>query len=692
MKTAKQIYYRAAISMLAATLMLWGGGAVASTQIPQVPLPGKAIPKFIDPLPIPARIDGTLPLTVTMSEFDQQVLPLPFPLTTVWGYNGTYPGPTIVAQRGTPTNVTYINNLVDPANPANPPKLQKYLTVDQTLHWADPLTCMMTPGCNMMLPYAGPVPAVAHLHGGEVPSAFDGAPDAWFTPNATGAPVSTGPGFVTNVYSYPNAQQGTTLWYHDHALGTTRLNVYGGLAGFYFLRDPANTPTNLPGGAADNPMYEVEVVIQDRMFDTAGQLLFPDLGINPTIHPFWIPEFVGDSIVVNGKTWPTFNVEPRKYRLRLLNGSNARFYSMALINPVTGAPGPAFWQIGTDGGFLDAPTILNDPVALAAGLPSPRMLIAPGERADIIIDFSAYAGQTLLLNNTARTPFPKGAPVDPKTTGQIMQILVGTTVTTPDTAVFNPALPGATLRGANPILRLNPATATLTRQLTLNEVMGMGGPLEVLLNNTKWNGLQAGTATPIPGSTQVGTNWLTELPRVGATEVWEIVNLTADAHPIHLHLIQFQLLNRQPFQTNKYLKAYNASFHLGAFLPAYGPPYPYSNIGNPTLPVGSTVVGGNPDVTPYLQKNPAPALANENGWKDTVIVYPGEVTRFVVRYATQDAPLTTMAGTNTFPFDPTAGIGTLDAFGFPGGTGYVWHCHILDHEDNEMMRPYMVQP
>jgi FtsP/CotA-like multicopper oxidase with cupredoxin domain len=213
------------------------------------------------------------------------------------------------------------------------------------------------------------------------------------------------------------------------------------------------------------------------------------------------------------------------------------------------------------------------------------------------------------------------------------------------------------------------------RRLTLNEVLGAGGPLEVLLNNTKWR-------DPV-----------TERPRVGATEIWEIVNLTADTHPIHLHLVQFQLINRQRFQLNKYLKVYGASFAGGAYVPAVGPPLPYGDCYDPIThaPLPGAVCGGNPDVTPFLQQSPVPPDPNEVGWKDTFRMNPGEVTRIAVRWAPQDV-LSSTAGTNSYPFDPSAAIGTTDVFGFPGGPGYVWHCHIIDHEDNEMMRPYLVAP
>ncbi len=633
---------------------------------------------------------------VRMQEFQQQVLPasLYAPLsppyntgTYVWGYKvdgrpALYPGFTVEQQKGTQTTVRYFNELVQPDG--SPPVLQKYLTVDQTLHWAAPLGlhCMGDdPPDECFEPYAGPVPAVTHLHGAEVISRFDGGPEQWFTPeipgiltglqgpayDSAGAPV---PGGAR--YRYPNQQEATTLWFHDHALGATRLNVYGGLAAFYLLRDEFDT--GVPGTGLNLPAgdQEIEAAIQDRRFDTNGQWLFPDEGDNEE-HPYWVPEFEGDVIVVNGKTWPYLNVEPKRYRLRLLNGSNARFYNLMFSD------GRAFYQIGTDGGLLDEPALVR------------QLLIAPGERCDVIVDFAGLpAGAQLLLLNNARTPYPKGGTADPNTVGKIMQFRV-VPLSTADTS-YNPAAAG-TLRGGvgqpPAMVRLADADAgtlaagivpDVVRQLTLNEVMGENGPLEALVNNSKWSG-KSTDGQPIPdsqllyGTPPMRDTWATELPRVGATELWEIVNLTGDAHPIHLHLVQFQIVNRQKFRTTSYMDAYEGAFPGGEYLPAYGPPFAYQSVN------GDGAVGGNPAIGPHLFGRPVPPKANEAGWKDTAVMMPGEVTRIVVRYAPQNIPVGGVApGINLFPFNPTV------------GPGYVWHCHIIDHEDNEMMRPYAVQP
>lgn len=648
---------------LALLLALAAGVAPASAQTPLDP---NLIPKFAVPLPLPGSLDGTStspgsPLVIDMSEFQQPILPPSFypPAfsagTYVWGYNGSYPGPTVEARRGIPTYIHYINNLQNPAG--GPLFLQQTLLVDQTLHWADPLA-----EHGSMEPYLGPVPAVVHLHGGEVPSAFDGGPDAWWTPGF----AHMGPGFVTDSYVYPNEQEATTMFYHDHALGVTRLNVYGGLAAFYILRDPAHEPADLPGGSADTPLdqyghpYEAGLAIQDRAFDTDGQLYFPTEGINPE-HPFWLPEFFGNVILVNGKPWPYHQVEPRRYRFRFLNGSNARFYRMRLVTEDSGMPGPTLWQIGSDGGLLDGPVALSS--SEEEGL---RLTIAPGERADVIVDFAGSGGQNLLLVNDANEPFPDGDPTEPNA-GVIMQFRVGMSVTGGGDPSLDPAV--------TPSLRTTPIerfpAPPVTRALTLNENMGEGGPLEMFVNNTMW------AMAP------------TENIRVGDTEVWEIINLTADTHPMHLHLFQFQLLNRQAFDVEGYLSVY------GMPEPGMGPPLPYE----PPSAASGFKVGGNPDVTPFLSGAPSPPDPNETGWKDTFRMNPGEVTRILVRAAPQDAaaraaaampPLAVEPGVNLFEFEPWTPMGQVDAFGYPGGPGYVWHCHIIDHEDNEMMRQLMV--
>jgi hypothetical protein len=256
-----------------------------------------------------------------------------------------------------------------------------------------------------------------------------------------------------------------------------------------------------------------------------------------------------------------------------------------------------------------------------------------------------------------------GAPADPKTAGVILQVRVGTTISGGRDRSLDPART-TTLR-ASPIER--PAIVPVTRALTLNEAEGPGGPLMVMVNNSMWD-LD-----------------VSETPTIGSTEVWEIINLTADTHPIHLHLFQFQLIDRQAFKEMSYERVY------GEPEPGMGPPLPYATRNATT----GMKLGGNPDIKPWRTGPVMPPDPNETGWKDTFRMNPGEVTRVLVRVAPQNATArlghAVTPGTNLYPFDPTAAMGVADdGFGFPGGPGYVWHCHIVDHEDNEMMRPMTI--
>ncbi|TME91113.1 MAG: bilirubin oxidase [Chloroflexi bacterium] len=698
----------------------------------QTALLGSRVPQFVTPLPtFNGRRVSEMAMQVGMLEFQQKVLPdsfyasLPAPYnagTYVWGYKvgntaPSYPASTIVAKRGTMTFVKYVNSL--PITPY----LQKSLTIDQTLHWADPLGQM-----SATQAYAGPQPGVVHMHGAEVPSEYDGVPDAWWTPDgkrgkAYSTMVPTDPNAA--VYCYPNRQPATTLWFHDHTLGMTRISVLSGLAGMYLIRDQFDTglvgnPLGLPAGD-----QEIELILQDRQFDTNGQWYFPDstskgAGLNgdptnPLIHPNWIPEFFGDTIVVNGRTWPYLEVEPRRYRFRVVNGANARFFRMNLIDSTSAAAGPTIWQIGSDGGQFDRPVKPTD----HENLSRLALFMAPGERADIIVDFTGLAGKSFTLTNDAQFPYPSGGPVTAGLDDRVMQFRVTKPLSSRD-STFDPASGGALRGGANQekaIVRLsNPTTgrlasgvaADVVRQLVLVEVEGNppapqpGGPIEVLLNNTRWDGLREGTKEVAggPGARPDGIgDMVTELPRVGATEVWEIMNLTQDAHPIHLHLIQFQLLNRQQIQTRidpldgSAIYAYRAtydskfpggkyvgqladgswgptSYAAGNYIPGFGPPHSY------TTKNADGSIGGNPAFSPTLVGGTLVPEAGEVGWKDTIKVYPGYVTRIVARWTPQETAVGAAGpGTNLFPFDPTQ------------GPGYVWHCHILDHEDNEMMRP-----
>ena len=620
-------------SLVMLVLVLPLGSALATepalAPVPVGILEPLSIPKWVNQItgpppvyvPTPVYEDGTLvswDYQVQMTELDQQLLPAPLPKTHIWAYGGyakdsvseqelgfvaNSPAPSFESVRGIPVNVEWVNNIDS----------MHMFAVDPTLHWANPNDMDMPMADFPTFPPGfedaqSPVPLVPHLHGGEVQSTSDGGPDAWFTWDGKHG-MSYNTYWPTDpnaaVYHYPNAQPPTTLWYHDHALGMTRINVMSGLAGFYLLRDPADQIAPLlPDGK-----YEVPLAIQDRTFNTDGSLFFDSVGVNPDMHPYWTPEFFGNTIMVNGLVWPNMNVDQGQYRFRVLDGSNARFYALSLSN------GMPFTVIGTDGGYLRSPATVT------------KLTIAPGERYDILVDFSGLApGTKVLLVNSAKAPYPTGKPPQGATTGQIMQFTV--TGNAGSKAATLPTILNPTLTDSFPTL----TAADSTRRFVLTEVMGMGGPLEILLNGQKWH-------APV-----------SEMPVLGTTENWIIVNPTMDTHPIHLHLTQFQVISRQRADVDSYYEDWVA---------LNGEP-PFHHETPQEL-----------DVTPYLKGKPKTAEPQERGWKDTVQMHPGEVTIIRVKFAPID-------GSPAYPFDATE------------GPGYVWHCHIIDHEDNEMMRPYIV--
>jgi FtsP/CotA-like multicopper oxidase with cupredoxin domain len=663
----------------------FGGYAVA--QIPGGTLDPLSVPKYQTPMLIPPVMPraGTINLQggknadyyeISMRQFAQQILPATLPATTVWGYGAVSsaskrglllhnaPSLTIEAMRNRPVRVKWINDLVDGSGGYLP----HLLPVDQTLHWANPPggtagrdtrpTFTSTPG-----PYTGPVPMVTHVHGAVgVGDESDGYAEAWYLPAANDVPAgyategtwydffagkaqagfgaAWGPGFAT--FQYPNENRASTIWYHDHALGMTRLNVYAGPAGFYLIRggpdgDKAvidtrfGTPAVLPGPAPkendqfppNKTYYEIPIAIQDRSFNIDGSLFYPDTreffdGIvhpyipNGEFSPIWNPEFFGNMIMVNGNTWPFQTVEQRRYRLRFLNGCQSRF----LILDFNDVPGVEVWQIGNEGGFLAAP------VNLTADNGN-RLLMGLAERADVIVDFTNVpVGNHVLANVGPDEPFGGGVPgldfdeADPASTGQVMEFrvvpAVGLDDTTPPQFLQLPAI--------TPL----PA-ASVTRGLALIEEAGEGvddeqeeveGPVEALL------GTVAGDPNIAPGvwTKRLWADPVTENPALGTTEVWEIYNATGDAHPMHVHEVVFEVVDRQDIFVDEETQQVQ-------------------------------VVPGS---------MPTPPEAWESGYKDTVIAYPGQVTRIRLQFAT------------------------------PGQ--FVWHCHIVEHEDNEMMRPYRIGP
>lgn len=583
------------------------------------------IPKFSNQLTVPDTFkptiikdssgEKTFLYTVIAKEFQQQILPKGFPKTTVYGFGGnvigklfksySYPGPTIEALRNKSIEVQYVNNLTN----------RHMFAVDPTIMFANTnnMPCPNLPFIPFPPGYdqaQNNIPLAAHLHGGINPSNSDGHPLAWFTADEK----LKGPEFVSSRSKYYNAQLPTTLWFHDHSLGMTRLNMYAGLAAFYIIRDKDDPIASmLPCGK-----YEIPLMIQDRSFNEDGSLFFTKDGDNPDIHPYWDPEFFGNTIVVNGKVWPNLDVERRQYRFRILNGSNARFYNFKLSN------GASFVQIGGDGGYLPSPVTLTE------------LLVAPAQRVDILVDFSAYEGGTkIIMQNDAAAPYPCGDPVDPETLGQIMQFTILNTKQVPPNQlptelVFIPSL----------------QTSLPKRLFTLNEHAEdvSGEPLDVFLDGQHF------------------CADVTEVPLAGTTEEWFFQNLTEDAHPIHVHLAFMQLKNRQAFDVEAFSEEWQRL--NGTRLP----------LDHPTIRLDVE----DPNFQFLTDAEELPT-ASELGWKDTIIVPPGKVTRVLIRFAPQEAGDEELTpGINPYPFDPTI------------GPGYVWHCHILDHEDNDMMRPMQI--
>lgn len=482
--------------------------------------------RFVDPLPIPPVLrprrfkhSRVTYYQVPMREF-QQVLHRDLPPTTLWGYNGCYPGPTIVARAHEHVNVRWINDLRDEHGRL---RTGHYLPVDSCLHGARE--------------WGGAARTVVHLHGGHVAPESDGFPEATLVPGESA------------VFHYPNRQNAATLWYHDHALGITRLNMYMGLAGFYLIRGAYEQVFNLPAGK-----HEVPLLIQDRSFNPDGSLAYP---------AEWQPEFFGECVLVNGKVWPYLEVKPRKYRFRLLNGSNTRTYALALDS------GQAFYQIGTDGGFLGEPVELT------------TLTLAPAERADVIVDFSRRTGEVMLTNSALQTGDGAGL-------REVLQFRV-------TGAGDDPSNLPARLK---PVRYLREEQAGRTRELDLTRVPDdcVTAGFKLLIDHRGWPEV-------------------TEYPQLGSTEIWSFINRTRGMHPIHVHLVQMQILDRQPFTV----------------------------IDDRIMPIG--------------MRTPPPP--NEAGWKDTVRMNAFEITRVIARFT-----------------------------GFTGR--YPVHCHVLEHEDHEMMRQFQV--
>jgi len=499
---------------------------------PRIQLNTFSLAQFVDPLP---RLEIAQPIGHRPSPDDPKVQ-LPYyrvamvaleekvhrdlKPTRFWGYASTSPGPSFETRSGQGLLVEWVNELPD----------THFLPIDHSIHGAEP--------------DKPAVRGVVHLHGGKTPAKSDGYPENWIVPGKSA------------LYHYPNRQDAAMLWYHDHALGINRLNVFAGLMGLFFVRDEFEDALNLPRGK-----YEIPLVIYDRIFDLDAQLFYP---VSDDPKSPWTAEVFGDATLVNGKLFPYLEVEPRKYRLRVLNAANGRNFLLSLSN---GHPAnETLHQIGTDQGLLPAPGPLQ------------RVPLSPGERTDLIVDFSGMAGASPILKNDNRN---------------LMQFRVSQSGTR-DTSSIPQIL--------RPVPKIAESSAVKTRWLTLVEIDDLvQRPVKMLLNNTEWH-------KPV-----------TESPVLDSVEIWNLVNLIDDPHPIHLHLVRFQVLDRRAFNVNAYWATGEVKYTGPVVLPEPG----------------------------------------EAGWKDTVRADGRMVTRIIIR--------------------------------FEGFTGrYVWHCHILEHEDNEMMRPFEV--
>jgi spore coat protein A len=579
MLTRRQLLQRGAI----------GGAGLVMSQAPfakGAPLVVGATPrlrKWVEALPIPPILDGRgggKSFVIAARESTTWHFHRDLPATRTWGYWSDDPqaglpylGPTIEATRRPDDNTE----------------------TSVTIQWRNELGNAFLPNDDSIYGAAmpgEPAPIVTHLHGGENHPQFDGTPLQWFT--AGGA---RGPHYITNTFTYYNEQRASMVWYHDHAIGNTRTNVYAGLAGAYFIRDDQDTgeegnPLGVPAGP-----YEIPLVLQDKTFNADGSMFYPTEGVTPW-HPEWVPEFFGDVAVVNAKIWPYVDVEPRRYRLRIVNGSQARFYRLHIADENSGRELP-FTQIGADGGLL------REPVTMTA------LLIAPGERADVIVDFTGRRNRSFIVTNNARAPYPFGGRA---TLSQLLKIRVnraleGSDDTVPPNELRLPALPAL-------------AAPSVRRVQHLSETIDPFYDAPVQLNVEDADYLDEHTHLPD----------VTTRPLANAIEDWLLVNTTGDTHPIHLHLVTFEVVDRTPFDVDAY---------------------------DPTT---QTITYTGPAV---------PALPNENGRKDTVQANPGEVTRIRARFELPDE------GTIVLP---------------PGVANpqYVWHCHILEHEENDMMRAFEV--
>jgi spore coat protein A, manganese oxidase len=638
MLTRRQLMKRGAIggAVVLAPSGLWTRVAAAQ---------GVAVTRFVDACPTPGAswpvIDkrGGGAQTLVLQQFQVPVHSLSAPTTNVWGYvqpgetlanRSTYLGPTLLTQRAKALDVTYDNRLpTTPLFPADP-ELVPPSHVDSRIN--------------------------THLHGGHVVDTEDGNPFNAYPPPVgpppAGQQLEVPPGTAlapsTQTMSYPNDQWGTLLWYHDHALGITRTNVYAGLAGGYLLTEPPGSaqaigkvPTALDLSDVDDPYdpgagkipLHIPLVIQDKDLDAQGQLVYP--------FP-WAPEFFGTTCLVNGRAFPFLQVQPRVYRFTFLNGSQSRFYNLHFGSNVS------VTQIGVELG----------PTATAEGISN--ILIAPAERADVIVDFSKQKpGKVIELTDR---PLPAGVVSPTRPMGVVMEFrVVGPALTGPDPFAGAPTMPGWTTASPTPRPAAPPAGGYPRAKVTFEEVVVGGLPKMAVVNGTPFmlrDDDGAMTDTPSdPWSTETVTN--------RSTVEWLYLNLTADSHPFHTHLAHFEVMERWRFNAGKYLADLNAT--RGLAWTTFNAVQPGDIIGRGKAPAHYDPANyPDPFAPAYSARLKQPNRGvppQEKGPKDTVIANPGEIT--VIRLV-------------------------FNVVGSSLPQQFVFHCHILEHEENEMMRPILV--
>ncbi|CAK7326711.1 unnamed protein product [Dovyalis caffra] len=492
------------------------------------------------------------------------------PATPVYAYgtsknNATVPGPTIEALHGIDTFV----------------KWQNHLPPNHILPW-DPTIPTAQPAAE------NGIPTVVHLHGGIGEPESDGHAHSWFTRRFK----EVGPTWTKREYHYRNFQQPGNLWYHDHTMGLTRVNLLAGLIGAYIIRDlDVEAPLRLPNGEE----FDRTLMVFDRSFRTDGSIYMNSTGNNPSIHPQWQPEYFGDAIIVNGKAWPRLTVRRRKYRFRIINASNARFFRFFFTN------GLKFIHVSADSAYLEKPVVTKE------------TLLAPSEIADVVVDFSKSNSHSAILANDAAYPYPSGDPVN-EANGKVMKFIIKEEVEhdtwrVPKTLV---KYPDADL-----------SSASKTRYISLHEYTSdIDEPTHLYINGKKF-------AEPA-----------TETPKVGTSEIWNVINLTEDNHPLHIHLGLFKVIDQTKLVNEEEFKACMSKLNNAIKC----------------------------KIDEYARGKKIEVPAHEKGWKNVYKMTPGVVTKILVRFAY-------IHSNESYPFDATT------------QPGYVYHCHILDHEDNVMMRP-----